>query len=191
MADRERPSRATASSGTVRDSTISSGSCVPSDSAGVDDTVDSDRRIEALVKSLTGVDELVLQTEQEGVDIVYDDPNFGGIWRGGAGRLVVAVIDCDGVDVDRVAQIASGPDAVEIIEVRYSYEQLNGFRDQLFAELRDIGMAGGVRTVFTPSGRRLTVLAEDPEQLPADFGAGVPADTFTVTQGQAVAVEES
>jgi hypothetical protein len=164
--------------------TTGSGSCVPSESAGADDTVDSGRRVEALVKYLTGIDELVLQAEQEGVDIVYDDPNYGGVWGDGAGGLVVAVIDCDEVDVDRVAQIAGGPAAVQIIEVPYTYEQLNDLRDQLVAELRDLGMAGGVGIDFTPAGRRITVMAGNPDQLPADFGAAIPSDAFTIVQGR-------
>lgn len=70
----------------------------PSPDAGVDDTIDPDRRAEALVLHLTGVDELAVTEENEGEELRYDDPNYGGVWGDFAGGWVVAVLDCSQVD---------------------------------------------------------------------------------------------
>ncbi len=160
--------------------------CDPGPDASVvsDDTIDRDRRGEALVEHLTGIDEMKLQSEQEGIDIIYDDPNYGGVWGDFAGGWVVAVLDCSKVDADRIAEIAGGTDSVRLIEVRYAFEEVNDFRDRLVSELQDSDVAGDVFIDSTLTGRHIRVIVRTPDKLDADFGSTIPADAFFVDSGQ-------
>lgn len=155
----------------------------PSPDAGIDETVETDRRVEALVLHLTGIDELVVQEESEGEDIVYDDPNYGGVYGDFNGGLVVAVVDCSLVDADRIAQIAGGPDAVQLIEVPYSFEEVNGFADELLHREVDVSIDS------TTSGRWIVVTVEDVGDLPRNYGDGVPEDVFSVVEGERFTAE--
>ena len=152
----------------------------PSPDAGVDETIDPDRRGEALVLHLTGIDELAVNEENEGEDIRYDDPNYGGVYGDSAGGWVVAVVDCSQVDPDRIAQIAGGPDAVRLIEVAYSFEQMNRFEDVLRGQLADAGIQLDVNIDSTLDGRTITLMVGDPGLLPENFGDGVPDDAYTI-----------
>ena len=159
----------------------------PSPDAGVDDTIDPNRRGEALVLHLTGIDELVEQAENEGDDIIYDDPNYGGVYGDLAGGWVVAVVDCSQVDPDRIAQIAGGPDAVRLIEVPYNFEEMNQFRDVLAGQLADAGVQLAVNVDSTLAGRTITLMVADRDLLPANFGEGVPDDAYTIdTEGRSL-----
>ena len=152
----------------------------PSPDSGVDNTIDPDRRGEALVLHLTGIDELAVLAENEGEDIVYDDPNYGGVYGDFAGGWVVAVVDCTQVDADRIAQIAGGPDAVRLIEVPYNFEQMNQFRDILAGQLADAGVQLSVNIDSTLMGRTITLMVSDRDLLPANFGDGVPGDAYII-----------
>lgn len=156
----------------------------PASSAAADDAVNPDQRGEALVKFLTGIDELVLQEEEEGVDIVYDDPNYGGVWGDSAGGWVVAVLDCSIVDADRIAEIAGGADAVRLIRVAHTFVEVNDYRDRLVSELRSSGVAADVLIDSTLTGRRIRVIVNDGEQLGEDFGSDVPDTAFTIEVGE-------
>lgn len=155
----------------------------PDPSVSADETVDPERRSEALVKYLTGIDEMVLQEEQEGIDIVYDDPNYGGVWGDSAGGWVVAVLDCSAVDADRVAEIAGGAGAVRLIHVDHTFEEVNDFRDRLVSELRASGVAADVPIDSTLTGRQIRVIVTDTEQLDENFGSGIPETAFTIEVG--------
>ena len=64
-----------------------------------------------------------------------------------------------------------------------TFDEVDGFRDQLSVELAAAGIAGGVSIDSTLTGRHITVFVEDPEALPNDFGAVVPANAFSIAQG--------
>ena len=161
----------------------------PSPDAGVDDSIDPDRRVEALVLHLTGIDELAVPAENEGEEIIYDDPNYGGVY-GFAGGLVVAVVDCSQVDLDRIAEIGGGPDVVRLIEVPYSFEQMNAFRDTLAAQLEAGGIGLAVNIDSTLNGRTMTFRVSDRDLLPEGFGEGVPDDAYIIdTSAPSLAVE--
>ena len=174
-------SQARVEDGTEQGAALSGGQLCepgPSPDAGVDETIDPDRRGEALVLHLTGIDELAVTEENEGEDRVYDDPNYGGVYGDFAGGWVVAVVDCSQVDADRIAEIAGGPDAVRLIEVDYSFEEINNFRDTLAGQLGNIDLPYGVGIDSTLNGREIVVIVEDAEQLPANFGEGVPEGVY-------------
>ena len=155
----------------------------PSPDAGVDDTIDPDRRAEALVLHLTGVDELAVTEENEGEELRYDDPNYGGVWGDFAGGWVVAVLDCSQVDPDRIAQLAGGPDAVRLIKVAYAFEELNDFQDVLSEQMSATGIPFGLGVDSTLDGRELILTVEDEGQLPGNVGEGIPADAYRVEEG--------
>lgn len=148
----------------------------PSPDAGVDSTVD--RRASALKLYLTGIDEIAAQLENEGEEVIFDDPNYGGVYGDFNGGLVVAVVDCSLVDADRVAQIAGGPELVQLIEVPYSFEEVNGFRDSLLHPNADVVIHS------TTTGRWIVVTVESLGDLPDDYGSGVPGDAFSVVEGE-------
>lgn len=156
----------------------------PDPSVSADEAIDPGQRSEALVKFLTGIDELVLQEEEEGVDIVYDDPNYGGVWGDFAGGWVVAVLDCSIVDADRIAEIAGGADAVRLIHVAHTFEEVDDFRDRLVSELRASGVAADVLIDSTLTGRRIRVIVNDAEQLDENFGSDIPETAFTIEVGE-------
>jgi len=156
----------------------------PSADAGVDGTIDPDRRGEALVLHLTGIDEMAVTEENEGEDLVYSDPNYGGVWGDFAGGWVVAVVDCSQVDPDRIAQIAGGPDAVRLIKVAHAYEEVNEFRDILSQQLGDTDLPYGLGIDSTLNGREIVLTVEDPDQVPANLGDGVPDGAYKVEEGQ-------
>lgn len=155
----------------------------PDPSVSADDAVEGQRG-EALVKFLTGIDELVLQEEEEGIDIVYDDPNYGGVWGDSAGGWVVAVLDCSIVDADRIAEIAGGADAVRLIHVAHTFEEVNDFRDRLVSELRASGVAADVPIDSTLTGRQIRVIVNDAEQLDENFASDIPETAFTIEVGE-------
>ena len=150
----------------------------PSLDAGVDETVDPERRVEALVLHLTGIDEIAARFENEGQEIIFDDPNYGGVYGDFNGGLVVAVVDCSLVDADRIAQIAGGPQEVQLIQVPYSFEEVNSFRDELLHPRVNTSIHS------TTSGRWIVVTVEDFGDLPGDYGSGVPDDVFSVVEGE-------
>lgn len=157
--------------------------CVVPSGVSADGAVEGQRG-EALVELLTGIDETAILEEDEGVDIVFDDPNFGGVWGDRRGGWVVAVIDCSPVDVERVAALAGGSDRVRVIEVAFSFEEINEFRDQLWAEIRRVGVAADVGIDSTLDGRLIRIVVEDPSQLPDSFGDGVPPSAFVIERGE-------
>lgn len=150
--------------------------CVPDDVAGLPLT-SPDRRIEDMVEAMTGE----RQTgDEDPVEETIDDPNFGGVWGDFQGGVVVAVLDCSKVEANELARIAGGSEYLHLIEVPYTFKQVDGFRDALVQELRTLGVAGDVFIESTPTGRHIEVHVLDPERLPDAFGAEIPADAFTV-----------
>ena len=150
----------------------------PSGNVGADTTVDPDRRAEALVFHLTGIDETVALLENEGEEIIFDDPNYGGVYGDFNGGIVVAVVDCSLVDADRIAELAGGPDVVQLIEVPYSFEEVNGFRDALLHEDAEVSIES------TVTGRWIVVTVEAFDDLPDNYGSSVPEDVFTIVEGE-------
>lgn len=154
-----------------------------------DEAVPSDRRGEALVKHLTGFDELAMLPEDEGVDVVFEDANFGGVWGDFEGGWGVAVVDCGQVDADRLAALAGGADSLTLIRVAFTFEEINGFRDQLAAELRNLPRevdperSSAVLIDSTLTGRHIRVLVPDPKLLDDTFGSTLPPGVFEIEEG--------
>ena len=161
--------------------------CDPGPSPDVkgDETIDANLRAEALVEFLTGVDPILIP-ETEGADLSYG-PNFGGVWglADGSDTWVVALIECDNVDLDRLAELAGGSSLVQVIEVQHSLDEMNRRSGVLATQLEELG-DGYVNAEHTLSGIELQVFVEDPEQLPDDFGLGID---FTVMQQPAIDVD--
>lgn len=161
-------------------STAEDDDCVPSTPDSVEPSGDPDRRIEDIIEHLTGE----RQTDDVPVEEKIDDPNFGGVWGDFQGGIVVAVLDCSDVDANQLAEIAGGSGSLHLIEVPYTFGQVESFRDDLVQELRGAGVPGDVLVNSTVEGRMIEVVVEDLESLPASFGANVPDDVYEVVEGE-------
>ena len=153
--------------------------CVPGEVEGAPFAL-PDRRIEDIIFYLTGE----RQTgDEDPVEDTIQDPNFGGVWGDFRSGIVVAVLDCSQVDADELARIAGGPGYLHLIEVPYTFREVDGFRDALIAELRTLDVPAEIFIDSTDTGRHITVQLPDPDVLPDDFGSGVPEDLFSVVEG--------
>lgn len=128
--------------------------CVPTVPGVVDPPGDPNRIFEDIIFYLTGERQT---TDLDPVEETIDDPNYGGVWGDFAGGVVVAVLDCSLVDANKLAEMAGGSDSLHLIEVPYTFQQVNAFRDALAQELRDLGMQGSVPIDSTLTGRFITV----------------------------------
>jgi hypothetical protein len=156
--------------------------CVPTTPSSVEISGDPNRKIEDIIEYLYGEHESV---EEEGVRVEdkIDDPNFGGVWGDFGAGVVVAVLDCSLVDADRLAEMAGGSDYLHLIEVPYTFHQIDEFRDALVQDLRDSGVEGGVAIESTLTGRWIEVLVRDITSLPESFGSDVPDDAYEILEG--------
>jgi hypothetical protein len=155
--------------------------CLPAVPASVQPHGDPDRRIEDIIEHLTGE----RQTgDEDPVEETIDDPNYGGVWGDFEGGVVVAVLDCSDVDADELAEIAGGSASLHLIEVPYTFTQVNAFRDALVSELNDLGVEGEVAIDSTLSGRMIEVRVHDLDSLPLSFGSGVPGELYEVVEGE-------
>ena len=154
--------------------------CVPTVPASVEPSGDPDRRIEDIIEYLTGE----RQTgDEDPVEETVDDPNFGGVWGDFEGGVVVAVLDCSEVDANKLAEMAGGSDSLYLIEVPYTFNQVNAYRDELLQELNEVGVEGDVLIDSTLEGRVIEVRVQNLESLPQSFGSNVPADVYEVVEG--------
>ena len=159
--------------------------CVPAPSASVvaiDVPGGSDRRGEALVLYLSGVDELAVTAETEGDELDYGSPLYGGVWGDRAGGWVAAVTDCEAFDADEVAALAGGPDSVRLIHVGHSFEEVNRIRDALVEEVRAAGIEAEVGIDSTLTGRKLVMMIGRDQELPDGFGNSVPPELLTIVR---------
>ena len=141
-------------------------------------------RMPALVEAVTGDGVKTDQTAQPGAN----DPSFGGVWQDqlDGGAIVLAVTDRTGVDESSLNEVVGGAENLRVIEVPYSFQQVNEFRDQLLFEAEALGIRASVPIHSTGTGRTIVVQVPDPDGLPADFGSKVPADVYTVVEGTGV-----
>lgn len=160
-------------------SVTTSDDCTPSTPASVEPPGDPDRRIEDIIEYLTGE----RQTDDVPVEDKIDDPNFGGVWGDFEGGIVVAVLDCSEVDANQLAEMAGGSGSLHLIEVPYTFKQIDNFRDDLMRELGDVGVEGAVLINSTVEGRTIEVVIEDLDSLPQSFGSDVPSEVYEVVEG--------
>ena len=159
----------------------SSSDCVPTIDASVSVSGDPNRKIEDIIEAMTGwsyadiVEGMTLEDE-------IDDPNFAGVYGDFSGGIIVTVVDCSVIDVDEIAQIAGGSEAVRIVEVPHNWREVNGFRDTLVAELRSAGLEGAVLIESTSEGRKIEVRTPDVDALPEGFGSTVPSTAFIIVE---------
>lgn len=110
------------------------------------------------------------------------DPNFAGVYGDFKGGIIVTVVDCSVIDVDEIAEIAGGTDAVKIVEVPHNWREVNGFRDTLLSELRSADIAGDVAIESTEEGRKIEVRTPEIGALPSGFGNTVPSSAYTIVE---------
>lgn len=152
--------------------------CVPGSVTGFPIS-QPDRRIEDIIEYLTGE----RQVGDEGnVEERITDPNFGGVWGDFRGGVVVAVVDCSLVDADELARMAGGVGYLHLIEVPYTWRQVQDFRDQLGHELFELGIESAVNIESTLQGRIIEVRVTDAGLLPASFAPDVPSDAYVVVE---------
>lgn len=96
----------------------------------------------------------------------------------------MAVLDCSDVDPNQLAEIAGGSGSLHLIEVPYTFEQVDSFRDDLVQELRDAGVPGDVLVNSTLEGRTIEVIVEDLKSLPPSFGSDIPDDIYEAIEGE-------
>lgn len=169
------------------DSAVQSDDCVPTAPASMQPPGDPDRIIEDLIEELTGE----RQTDDVPVEDKIHDPNFGGVWGDFQGGVVVAVLDCSQVDANRLAEMAGGSGQLHLIEVPYTFRQLEGFRDALHQDLQNNNIEGDVSVQLTLTGRKIEVHVLDAGTLPASFGSGVPGDAFEIIETETVGTVEA
>lgn len=131
-----------------------------------------DLRVETIVQMITG--------HRSGSFAAEDHPGFGGVWGDFRGGLVVAVLDCDSVDADALAEVAGGRGRLRLIEVPHTFTQVDGFRDTLVAELDAFGVEAWVVIDATLDGRMITIQLDAPVELPIDFAPSVPVAAYRV-----------
>ena len=157
--------------------------CAPGDVVG-EPISQPDRRIEDIIEVLTGE----RQTgDDDPVEETITDPNFGGVWGDSAGGVVVAVLDCSRVDADELARIAGGVGYLHLIEVPYTYRQVDEFKRTLIDQLRAAGIGSDVSDISiesTRSGRMIEVRVRDTGLLPDSFGSGVPEDAYEIIESE-------
>lgn len=115
-------------------------------------------------------------------------PDFAGVWQDqlDGGRIIIAVTPTAVVNEQAIAKLLGGADQFRVVKQEYSYDEVEQYRQILESELRAAGVSHDVAAVRGDWGRLLEVRVSDPSVLPNDFAAGVPADVFWVTPGDAV-----
>jgi hypothetical protein len=156
--------------------------CVPGPVVG-EPLSNPDRRIEDIIETLTGERQI---GDTDPVWETITDPNFGGVWGDFQGGIVVAVLDCSLVDADELARMAGGVDSLHLIEVPYTYRQVDAFADALARELRALGLVDDVRIESTLEGRVIEVRVLDSQLLPDSFAPEVPSDAYVVIESETV-----
>lgn len=136
-----------------------------------------DRRFENIEAYLTGYR---LEDFAAGQDEPNADPNWGGVWGDSAGGMVVAVLDCSVVDVDKVAQLAGPVGELRIIEVPHSFVEVDEFRDSLRMQLAAAAVSGDLVIDSTLTGREIEVRVLDADALPDGFGSNVPDTAYSI-----------
>jgi hypothetical protein len=149
---------------------------------------DPDRRIEDIIETLTGERQV---GDTDPVEETITDPNFGGVWGDRQGGIVVAVLDCSLVDADELARMAGGVNYLHLIEVPYTFRQVDAFRDALVRELRALGLVVDVLIESTLEGRVIEVYVLDPQLLPDSFAPEVPRDAYVVIKSETVGTTEA
>jgi hypothetical protein len=156
--------------------------CVPGSVTGYP-IAQPDRRIEDIIEYLTGE----RQVGDEGrVEEKITDPNFGGVWGDFKAGVVVAVLDCSLVDADELARMAGGVGYLHLIEVPYTWREVQGFRDRLGRELNKLGIESDVNIESTLQGRIIEVHVTDADLLPGSFAPDVPSDAYVVVESPVV-----
>ncbi len=161
--------------------------CVPTTPASVPPTGDPTQRHEDIIEELTGE----RQTDDVPVEEKIDDPNFGGVWGDFQGGIVVAVIDCSEVDANWIAEIAGGSDYVHLIEVPYTFNEVEAFRYALYNDLTTLGIEGDVSVNSTLAGREIEVHVLDADAVPDSFGSTVPDDAYGIIETESVGTVEA
>lgn len=155
--------------------------CVPTIDASVPVSGDPDRKIEDIIEAMTGWSEADI-VEGMTLEDEIGDPNFAGVYGDFKGGIIVTVVDCSAIDVDEIAEIAGGAEAVKIVEVPHNWREVNGFRDTLVAELQSAGLEGDVLIESTSEGRKIEVRTPDVDALPDGFGSTVPSTAFIIVE---------
>lgn len=92
-------------------------------------------RIPQIVQALGNSPQLIEGEEPE------FDSNFAGVWQDqkNGGVLVVALVEPKLVEHQKIFDIAGGADHVRIVDVEYSWSDVEGFRDKIWFGLKDKG----------------------------------------------------
>ncbi len=112
-------------------------------------------------------------------------PNFAGVWQDqmDGGAIVVALVDPSLADQHKLGRIAGGKEHVRVIDVNYSWNQVQEFRDALLMAITERGVPAGVRISTTGEGRKLEVFSPDPASVTPDIVGLVPDDLVSVVEG--------
>lgn len=121
---------------------------------------------------------------EEGLDPVYPS-TFAGIWQDqlDGGRIVVAVTDRTTVDAAEVATVAGGSGNVSIIEVPYSWDEVNAYRDALVRALAAEKVPASVEIDSLSNGRRIEIVAPNPSDVTESILSAAPEGLVSVSAG--------
>lgn len=77
-----------------------------------------------------------------------------------------------------------------MIEVPYTFKQIETFKDTLYQDLRTLAIQGDVSVSSTLTGRKIEVHVLDAGVLPDSFGSEVPDDAFEIIESETVGTLE-
>jgi hypothetical protein len=126
----------------------------------------------------------------EGEDPEYG-PNFAGVWQDqkDGGAIVVALVNPLKADRAQLERIVGGSSNLRVIGVRYSWNEVDRYRDALLDAFKAKGLQASVRINSTSRGRMIEVVSPNPAEIAEAASIVAPADLLTVNEGP-VDVEE-
>ncbi len=139
-------------------------------------------RIPAVMTALNEPDAVLEGTEPD-----YSS-NFGGVWQDqmDRGAIVVALVDPSVVDDSKLAELLGGSENLRLVDVEFSWHEIEAFRDALVAAPRTAEVQADIRILMTSGGRQLDVVLPDPQLLTPSVLGAVPPDLVSLTQGEHV-----
>ena len=120
----------------------------------------------------------------EGEEQVYG-PNFAGVWQDqmDGGAIVVALVDPSLANRRQLESLVGGSNNLRIIKVKYSWGEVNSYRDKLLNTFKANGLQAAARINSTSKGRVIEVVSPKPALISRTVFSVAPADLVFVTEG--------
>jgi hypothetical protein len=149
------------------------------------DEADEFERRQALGERIEDVVAAIGEAEPvaEGEELQFG-PNYAGVWmdQKDGGAIVVAVVEPALVDQQHLEQLVGGKEHLRVIDVEYSWHEVNAYRDALADEIIKRGIQAHLPIHSTSQGRLIEVIVEDAGEITKDILDVAPDDLVTVTE---------